>query len=98
MIFTDQSRYQLVYIALTTLQIRRLLWDDVESANVCIVRCSIYSCAPDNTYRSLYPIYAAKEWYVLEYVYFGKHRSRGKLCLIEGHESSDILLCRKVAV
>ncbi len=37
---------QLVYIALTTLQIRRLLLDDVESANVCIVRCSIYSCAP----------------------------------------------------
>ncbi len=29
-----------MYIALTTLQIRRLLWDDVESANVCIVRCS----------------------------------------------------------
>ncbi len=37
---------QLVYIALTTLQIRRLLLDNVESANVCIVRCSIYSCAP----------------------------------------------------
>ncbi len=31
----DQSRYQqLVYIAITTLQIRRLLLDDVESANV----------------------------------------------------------------
>ncbi len=47
----DQSRYQqLVYIAITTLQIRRLLLDDVESANVCIVRCSIYSCAPVFTY------------------------------------------------
>ncbi len=49
--YVDQSCYQqLVYIAiaLTTLQIRRLLWDDVESVNVCIVRCSIYpySCAP----------------------------------------------------
>ena len=35
-----------VHIAITTLQIRRLLLDDVESANVCIVRCSISSCAP----------------------------------------------------
>ncbi len=34
-----------MYIAITTLQIRRLLLDGVESANVCIVRCSIYSCA-----------------------------------------------------
>ncbi len=48
LVFTIIRRYQqLVYIALTTLQIRRLLWDDVESANVCIVRCSIDSCAPD---------------------------------------------------
>ena len=52
-IFTIITRYQqLVYIALTTLQIRRLLWDDVEPANVCIVRCSIYSCAPDSGYIS----------------------------------------------
>ncbi len=46
------ARYQpyVDYIALTTLQIRRLLLDDMESAKVCIVRCSIYSCAPVYTY------------------------------------------------
>ncbi len=37
------NHQQLVYIALTTLQIRRLLWDDVDRENVCILRCSIYT-------------------------------------------------------
>ncbi len=40
----DQSRYQ--QLAITTLQIRRLLWDDVHGIRECIHsknnRCSIY--------------------------------------------------------
>ncbi len=51
--FTIIRSVELGYIAITTLQIRRLLLDDVESANACIVRCSIYSCAPGNSYERL---------------------------------------------
>ncbi len=61
-----------MYIALTTLQIRRLLLDDVVSANVCIVRCSIYSCAPGIV---KYIIFYKSHFVLLRYVLILKNKA-----------------------
>ncbi len=81
--FRFQSLSLLSMIALTTLQIRRLLWDDVESANVCIVRCSIYSCAP-GVNNSLYIQRLPFPWQVIRLVRpFRCDNTLGFCCLQE---------------